>query len=192
VDSASGSRQDWAVIARLGKTRGLKGEIYGEGSWPAEKYAALPGVWLRYADGRLAAGGDELKPVSVLPYKGGLIFRFEGIETIDAAEPLQRLEVVVPKEERPQIAEDEIYLADLIGCAVVHRRTGAKLGTVTGWQETGGPVVLEVAGEGETGGDPLLIPFARAICVEIDPAAKRVVVDPPEGLLELNRAGSGA
>jgi 16S rRNA processing protein RimM len=192
VDCASGSRQDWAVIARLGKTRGLKGEIYGEGSWPAEKYAALPGVWLRRTDGSLAAGGARLQPDSVVPYKGGLIFRFAGIETIEAAEPLQRLEVVVPKEERPQINEGEIYLADLVGCAVIHQQTGAMLGTVTGWQDVGGPVLLEVAAEGKAGGEPLLVPFARAICVEIDPAAKRVVVDPPEGLLELNEAESGA
>jgi len=192
VDSASGSRQDWAVIARLGKTRGLRGEIYGEGSWPAEKYAALPGIRLRHTDGSLAIGGAQLKPASVASYRDGLIFRFEGIETIEAAEPLQWVEVVVPKEERPQIAEDEVYLADLIGCSVIHRRTGAVLGTVTGWQDAGGPVLLEVAAEGKAGGEPLLVPFARAICVEIDPAAKRVVVDPPEGLLELNQAESGA
>jgi 16S rRNA processing protein RimM len=192
VDASSGAQRDWAVIARLGKTRGLKGEIYGEGSWPAAEYAALPGFWLRRADGNLAMGGSRLKPVSVVPYKGRLIFRFEGIETIGAAEPLERLEVVVPKEERPQLDEDEIYLADLIGCVVIHRGTGARLGTVTGWQEFGGPVLLEVEAEGKPGGDPLLIPFARAICVEIDPVGKRVVVDPPEGLLELNGAEPGA
>jgi 16S rRNA processing protein RimM len=33
----------------------------------------------------------------------------------------------------------------------------------------------------------VLIPLVAAICVAVDPAAKRIVVDPPEGLLEVNR-----
>lgn len=182
----------WTVIARLGKTRGLKGELYGEGPWGAEKYAALSGVWLRHADGSLALEGRSLKPVSVVPYKGALIFRFDGIDSIEAAGPLQKLEVVIPKEERPSLGEDEVYLADLIGCSVVDRRTGLTLGAVTGWQDFGGSLVLEVAARGKIGGEPLLIPFARSICVEIDPAKRRVVVDPPEGLLELNVPEPGA
>lgn len=192
MDRAPAPPSGWTVIARLGKTRGLKGEIYGEGPWAAEQYAALSGVWLRHADGPLALEGRSLKPVSVVPYKGALIFRFGGIDSIEAAGPLQRLEVVIPKEDRPSLGEDEVYLADLIGCDVVDRRTGLSLGAVTGWQEFGGPLLLEVAGSGEIGRDPLLIPFARSICVEVDPAKRRVVVDPPEGLLELNEPEPGA
>ena len=79
----------------------------------------------------------------------------------------------------------EYYQADLVGCEVIDRRTGAKLGTVTGWQETAVRCCWKWQGR-RTGGEPLLIPFARSICVEIDPAEKRIVVDLPEGLLELN------
>lgn len=192
MDRAPAPPSGWSVIARLGKTRGLKGEIYGEGPWAAEKYAALSAVWLRRPGGPLALEGRSLKPVSVVPYKGALIFRFDGIDSIEAAGPLQRLEVVIPKQDRPAIGEDEVYLADLIGCEVVDRRTGLTLGAVAGWQEFGGPLLLEVAARGEIGGEPLLIPFARSICVEIDPANRRVVVDPPEGLLELNAPEPGA
>jgi ribosomal 30S subunit maturation factor RimM len=67
-----------------------------------------------------------------------------------------------------------------LGCEVTDRRTGAGLGRVIGWQEGGGSGLLQVEGD-------LLIPFVRAICVEIDPEAKRIVVDLPEGLKELNR-----
>ena len=68
-------------------------------------------------------------------------------------------------------AEGEYYQADLIGCEVVRARARAsRLGVVTGWQEAGGAGLLEV-GEGD---GKLLIPFARAICVEIDACAKRI------------------
>ena len=59
-------------------------------------------------------------------------------------------------------------------------------------EERKGPVLLEVAVGSGRGSDPLLIPFARSICLEIDPAARRIAVDPPEGLLELNEPESGA
>lgn len=77
----------------------------------------------------------------------------------------------------------EYYQSDLIGCAVFDRATGDSIGTVAAFQEIGAPV-LEVSGG--AGSEPLLIPFARAICVEIDIEGRRIVVDLPEGLKELN------
>jgi 16S rRNA processing protein RimM len=62
---------------------------------------------------------------------------------------------------------------------VIDRRTGASIGKVTAFDDGGGSGLLVV-------GD-LLIPFARAICVEIDPAARRIAVELPEGLLDVNR-----
>jgi ribosomal 30S subunit maturation factor RimM len=62
---------------------------------------------------------------------------------------------------------------------VVDRRSGQSLGRVSAWQEGGGSGLLVV-------GDGLLIPFARAICVEISPAARRIAVELPEGLKDLN------
>ena len=67
----------------------------------------------------------------------------------------------------------EFFQSDLIGCEVVDRRTGEPLGRVTGWEDAGGPGLLVVDGG-------LLIPFARSICVEIDPAARRIVWNCPK------------
>jgi ribosomal 30S subunit maturation factor RimM len=70
----------------------------------------------------------------------------------------------------------------LVGCKLIDRATGELLGEVAGVRESGGPVLLEVPREGA---DPMLVPFAKAICVEIDPAGRRIVVDLPEGLKDL-------
>jgi 16S rRNA processing protein RimM len=74
------------------------------------------------------------------------------------------------------------YWHDLVGCRV---------------ETTGGEVVGDVtAVEGDMGssrlvlrsaGGEVLIPLAQAICVNIDTAARRIVIDPPEGLLDANR-----
>ena len=74
------------------------------------------------------------------------------------------------------------YRHDLVGCRV-ETTGGAAVGDVTAVEGDLGASRLVVKG---TGGD-VLIPLAQAICPVIDIAARRIVVDPPEGLLELNR-----
>lgn len=108
-----------------------------------------------------------------------LIFKFLGIDSISAAEPLAGFEVLVPGEERAELPDGEYYLSDLVGCNVVDHRTGQPLGVVSDWQEPGGPPLLAVK---RIDGSELLIPFAKSICVAIDPALRRVEVDMPEGL----------
>jgi len=119
---------------------------------------------------------------SVWEHRGGLIFKFRGVDSISEAEPLQGLEVCVPRAERAPLSEGEYYQSDLIGCEVIEAGSGEPLGTVAAFQEFGGPALLEVARAGE----PLLIPFARSICTQVDIAGRRILVNLPEGLKELN------
>ena len=97
------------------------------------------------------------------------------------AEALEHAEVRIPAAERMELEESEVYLSDLMGCEVRDRATDGLIGVVTGWEDGGGTGLLEVGGD-------LLIPFARSICVGIDTGAKRIVVDLPEGLKDLNRS----
>jgi 16S rRNA processing protein RimM len=106
-----------------------------------------------------------------------LIFKFQGVDTISDAEKLAGAEVAIPFEQRTALGDNEFFLSDLIGCEVVDG-TGHPLGLVTDFEETGGVPLLHV-------GD-LLIPFAKSICTTIDPDNKRIVVNPPNGLLDLN------
>jgi 16S rRNA processing protein RimM len=50
--------------------------------------------------------------------------------------------------------------------------------------ETGGSTLLVLSREG--GGEEIFVPFNRTICPEIDVRAKRILIEPPDGLLELN------
>jgi 16S rRNA processing protein RimM len=112
-------------------------------------------------------------------HKDVLVFKFAGIDSISAAEALEGAEVSIPKEEREVLPEGEYYQSDLVGCQVLDAKSGRLIGVVTDWQEYGGPPLLEVRGEN---GQEILIPFAKSICVEIDPGAGRILVDLPEGL----------
>ena len=177
------SARDWVVVAVLGRAWGRRGELIATSltSGP-ERFSGLEQVYLFGPPGAPGAS-RPLKLESVWEHRAQLVFKFQGIDSISDAEPLTGAEVRIPREQRAPLAGDEYYQSDLIGCDVVERATGESLGRVVEFQEWGGPQILQV---GVEGGEPLLIPFVRAFCVEIDVAGRRIVVDLPEGLKELN------
>ena len=169
----------WVAIAQLGKTRGNRGEVTAVAlSNKPERYQALREVFLFAPDG--SAGGEKYEIESTWFHVGTLVFKFRGVDTISDAELLYGREVRIPVSQRTTLDEGEYFQSDLIGCEVVDKRTGESMGRVTAWDEGGGAGLLVVDNN-------LLIPFARSICVEIDPAAKRIAVELPEGLKDLNR-----
>jgi 16S rRNA processing protein RimM len=168
----------WVAVAVLGKTRGNRGEITAWAlSDKPERYQALQEVYLF---GPAENNGERFEVESTWFHQETLIFKFRGVDSISDAERLSGREVRIPMSQRLPLDPGEYFQSELVGCEVVDRRTGESLGHVTDWQDAGGPGLLVVDGD-------LLIPFARAICVEIDPAARRIAVELPEGLKELNR-----
>ena len=170
---------DWVAVAQLGKPRGNRGEVTALAlSAKPERYQSLQQVFL-FGPG-LPEEGSPHEVESTWFHNGVLIFKFRGVDTISAAEQLSGAEVRVPLSQRAELEPGEYFESDLLGCEVIDRHTGTCLGRVTRWDEGGSSGLLVVEGN-------LLIPFARSICVEIDPAAKRIAVDLPEGLKDLNR-----
>ena len=168
------SEAGWVAVALLGKTRGNRGEITAFAlSSKSERYRELKDVFLFGA-------GERAEVESTWFHDGVLIFKFRGIDSISDAERLTGAEVRIPIHERIPLEDNEFFQSDLIGCEVVDRKSGDFLGRVTNWEDGGGTGLLAVGS--------LLIPFVRAICVGIDPAARRITVELPEGLKDLNRS----
>jgi 16S rRNA processing protein RimM len=164
----------WITIALLGRTRGNRGEITALSlSSKPDRYRALHEVYL-------FGSGERREVEETWFHNGTLIFKFRGVDSISDAELLSGSEVRVPLAERAPLDAGEFFQSDLIGCEVIERATGNRIGAVIDWDESGGAGLLVVEGD-------VLIPFARAICVEIDPAARRIAVELPPGLKELNR-----
>ena len=103
--------------------------------------------------------------------------KVEGVSDRTAAERLVGAEVLDPREELPEAGEGRLLWADLEGLEVV-TAAGAAVGRVTGMYDTGAVDVLVVTGPG----GEKLVPLAPY--VEVDLQARRIVVDPPEGLLD--------
>lgn len=110
--------------------------------------------------------------------------RLEGIADRDGAEALRGTHFGVEPTLLPALADDEFYHHELRGFAV-EDLAGRALGTVIGVLEGPAQDLLEVAppalGRAKT--ETFFVPFVGAIVTHVDRAGRKVVIDPPEGLV---------
>ena len=91
------------------------------------------------------------------------------------------LEVLLPDEGFQDLEEDNYYVFQIIGCSVV-TKSGEEVGTVTNlWLVPENDLLVVTKGKTE-----ILIPFSHSVCLEVDLKLKKIKIDPPEGLLDLN------
>lgn len=162
---------DWISVARLGKPRGIRGEIVGYSlTSKPERFARLKTV-------RILDSSYEVE--EVWEHGGALVFKFAGVDSMTDAEKLRGAEVQIPLSERVELEPGEYFQSDLVGCEVREKASGRVIGKVTSFEEYGGPPLLEI----DNG--RLLIPFVKAICKDIRPEEKLILADLPEGLEDL-------
>jgi 16S rRNA processing protein RimM len=126
------------------------------------------------------SNGQRLTIRSIKPHKNMLLARIEGVEDRNAAEALRGVELMIDRDRLPAADEDEIYHADLIGLSA-HDTGGNLVGTVVDVLDFGAGELLELKpAQGKT----FLVPFSVETVPEIDLDAGRLVIDPPEGLLD--------
>ena len=164
------------AIARIVRPRGLRGEVVADVLTDfASRFENVEDVvGLAREERRL-----DLKIENFWFQKDRIILKFAGFDSAEAAEDLRGIEVCVPESEAVELAEDEFFDWQLVGCEV-ETLAGEKLGNVRELMRTGGTELLVV----DNGDREVLIPFAQAICPEVDIEQKLIRVDPPEGLLE--------
>ncbi|MGH9607683.1 MAG: ribosome maturation factor RimM [Terracidiphilus sp.] len=180
---------EWTWLARIRRPQGRKGEVFADilTDFP-EKFAERKRLWLLAADNAAAPRQATLQ--NHWPHKGGMVLHFAGVDSISAAEALAGLIVVIPRADRVELANDEAYIGDLIGCTLVDvaaAGTGITIGEIEDVDRTSGPVAMLIVrgADGE-----ILVPFAKSYLRRIDLEARRVEMALPEGLADLNLPGS--
>ena len=176
MNSPAGPARDgeWISIAVLGRPRGNRGEVTAESlSSKPERFSQLKKVRL------LGESPVDCEVEEVWQHGGMLIFKFAGVDSISEAEKLRGAEVQVPLAERVELEPGEYFHCDVIGCEVRDSVSDRVIGRVTNFEEYGGPPLLEI----DSG--RLMIPFVKAICVDIQPQSKLIRVNLPEGLEDL-------
>jgi 16S rRNA processing protein RimM len=113
---------------------------------------------------------------------GRLIVKLRGIDSISEVEGLVGAELAIWEKDLPEVEEGIFYTFHLKGCEVV-ATNGETLGTVTDVLDSGGTPLLQVDGKG----GEILIPFAEPFLRKMDVEQKRIEVDLPDGLRDLNK-----
>jgi 16S rRNA processing protein RimM len=200
--AAPGEEQSWVWLAKIRRPQGRKGEVFADilTDFP-EKFAERRRLWLvanlDAANVKPAAVPRQVELAAHWLHKGGIVLHFAQSNSISDAETLAGLMVAIPSSERAQLAEDEVYVGDLVGCTLVDvagvdlAGDGAvSVGQIEDVDRTAGPVALLVV-HGAGSDAEILIPFAKSFLRSIDLAGKRVEMALPEGLVDLNASGKG-
>jgi 16S rRNA processing protein RimM len=135
-------------------------------------------VLLQFPDGRQAAYSLE----DCWRHKGRQVLKLKGFDSISEAETLVGAWVRVESGAAVDLPEGTYFDHDLAGCAVVDT-DGTRLGTVKEvFRIEGNNLLVVESAEGE-----FLVPAKEPICKEVSLEAKEILVDLPNGLVELNR-----
>jgi len=173
------SSESLISVARAVRTRGLKGEIVAEllTDFP-ERFEAIDRLIASSPTGQRSS--VELEEFWF--QKDRIILKLAEVDSVEAAEELVGYEFCILEADRVPLNENEYYDFELEGC-FVRDLGGRDIGEVQRVLKTGGTEILEIATEK---GGTVLVPLAESIVTRIDISAKQIVIDPPEGLLELS------
>jgi 16S rRNA processing protein RimM len=215
--NAAAPASQWVTLALLKRPQGRRGELLAEllTDFP-DRFTERPHVFL--AAPGFNGSAAEARPIEIaghwLPVgrnQGRVVLAFVGIDSISQAEQLAGLEVIVPITARVELEEDEEYVSDLIGCAVIQRAGSGqetRLGVVAGVEfpttsdgtrrlEDAAPLLTVI----DDANDEILIPYVQAFLISVSTTAKVIHMNLPDGLLDLNKpavrvvenmSGSGA
>ena len=174
------------AVGRIIRPHGNRGQVVveSETDFGETRFAAGSTLYARRGD-----AVEALVVESGRAHNGRWVVGFEGMASIDDAEARRGQELRIPPDAIHELGPNTFYAHDLVGCEVV-TTAGTAIGAVTRVDIAAGPPMLVVGHDreprsGERGED-VLVPFIDAICRHVDVARKRIEIDPPVGLIEVN------
>lgn len=173
----------FVVVGHITKPHGTTGEFFVMPLTDRPETTFEVGAQLRIGDREGQRPDEFFPPVrisDVRPFKGGFLVRFEGVESREQADFLRDRYLVRPFEDVEPAGEEGLFYHELLGMRV-DTREGRELGRVREVFELEPAELLEVS----DGTREYLIPYTRWVVVQVDAEAGVIVVDPPEGLLDL-------
>jgi 16S rRNA processing protein RimM len=183
------SEPEYAIVGLIRKAQGIRGEVVVEPltDKPDVVFASGSRVFAGTPNGDLAVvrdvrGIEETPTLTVSQskrFKKGLIVQFEELQDRDSADLWRGRYLLAPFSELPPLQQDEVYLHDLIGMAVVSA-TGEQIGAVTTFYELPQGIMLDV----KTTRESVIIPYRPEIVVKTDIGARTIVINDTLGFLD--------
>ncbi|BCS88538.1 ribosome maturation factor RimM [Pseudodesulfovibrio sediminis] len=160
------------------KPHGIRGEFC------IKSYADSPSIFGDAPALYLQEDKKSPKPITVTSWrehKGLILLTVKGVTDRDQAELLRGRSVLVREEDLPELEEGEHYFYQMIGCRVV-LADDTEVGVLKGFYETGEQDIWVIENAAKT---EILLPAVPEFVVDIDLDNEIIVIEPPEGLLDL-------
>ena len=168
---------DTVVVGRIGRPHGVRGEVTVEVRTDDPDLRFVPGAVL------LTEPADR-GPLTVAArrwHREVLLLQLEGIDSREAAETVRNTELHVPLADLPELDDPDVfYDHQLVGLSA-RLTDGTVVGEVSAVRHEGSELLVVRRAEG----GELLVPFVTAMVPTVDVAGGFLVLDPPEGLLDL-------
>ena len=123
----------------------------------------------------------EFEVESLKPHQNFFTLKLKSVDSLVQARELAGYDVMVPEEWLKPLAKGDYYIYQLLDC-LVYTKENTLVGIVKDFMFVENNDLLIVRNEDRE----MLIPFNRSICLNLDLKKKVLIIDPPEGLLELN------
>jgi 16S rRNA processing protein RimM len=177
VSTGPDDTTDTVVVGRIGRPHGVRGEVTVEVRTDDPDLRFAPGAVLRTEP----ADRGPLTIAGCRWHREVLLLAIDGVESREAAEELRNTELHVPVADLPALEDPDVYYDHQLVGLTARLPDGTELGTVSAVRHEGADLLVVRRVEG----GELLVPFVTAIVPTVDVPGGVVVVDPPEGLLDL-------
>ena len=169
----------FVTIARVAKVQGRVGEVAVElhTDFP-ERFEQRRRLYAWQKSGERR----ELQLEDYWPHKGGMVLKFAGVDSIEEAERLLGAEIQIPAAERAELEAGAVYVSELLGCTV--ESGGCAIGSVVDVNFGAGTAPLLIVKD--SGGREQMIPFVESFLRKLDTAGKKIEMELPDGMLELD------
>lgn len=165
---------DLICVGMISGAYGVRGELR------LKSFCAVPEDIENYSPLLTEDGKTSFHVAILRPVKNGFAARSAEVATKEEADALRGTRLFARRDQLPTLPDDEYYHADLIGLEVFDTG-GALLGRVKTVQNNGADDLLELQLKGHSA--TVFLPFTQAAVPTVDLAARRIVADPPLGIL---------
>lgn len=172
------ANDDLILVGRIARAHGNRGQVIVnlESDFAEDRFTIGRELMVGTEHARITR-----RITAVRFHQGRPVLTFDGVSTMNDAEALAGADLWMSGAEIAPLPDGTFYRHDLVGCEV-RDASGATVGQVTAVE---GPIhQSRLVVQGRRG--EVLIPLVAEICVKIDPASREIVVNPPEGLLDVN------
>lgn len=165
------------MVGRLGRTRGVKGEIYiiAETDFP-DRFLDMKEIFVQNKDGWLKVQLESSRLVSGQP-----VVKLKGIDTPEDAARMTNREVAVPKDQMVELPDNSFWIHDLVGCEVVEENSHITIGEITSVERYPANDVYVIM---TTDGKEVQIAAVEKYVKSVDTDARKVTID-KAGIIEL-------